>query len=90
MSEAPKSVHPQLRAGVAAIEEARATLARMQDAVSNARINEAHARNRVNDEQAKFEALVAQVKKTAPTGTVRAEYIDERADKLRDSFRRRL
>lgn len=69
MNEAPKSIETQFHDAIRDLGAAEHNLARMRDLVSNARVEEVHARNRVDAEQDKFDDLVALVKKTAPKDT---------------------
>lgn len=69
--EIPKtpSLNTQLANAVAAVASAQDHLARMTQLVSEARNKETDALNRVNEAQRHFDALVAEVKKSAPRDT---------------------
>lgn len=69
--EIPKtpSLNTQLANAVAAVASAQDHLVRMTQFVSEARNKETDALNRVNEVQRHFDALVAEVKKSAPRDT---------------------
>ena len=69
MSERPESLNTQLANAVAAVASAQDYLARMCELTACARRNETDARDKVNEAQKHFDALVAQVKKSAPRDT---------------------
>lgn len=71
MSEIPKSpsLNTQLANAVAAVASAQDYLLRMTELTDAARRNETDARNKVNEAQKHFDALVALVKKSAPRDT---------------------
>ena len=61
------SLNQQLYNATAALAEANENLRLKRGAVDNARRGETHAMNAVNEAQKKFDALVALVKKGAPS-----------------------
>jgi len=63
------SLDVQLSNAVAALAQAQDYLTRARVQVSRARSEETAAINRVNEAQRHFDALVAEVKKTAPSDT---------------------
>lgn len=63
------SLNTQLANAVAAVASAQDYLLRMTELTDSARRNETDARNRVNEAQKHFDALVALVKKSAPRDT---------------------
>ena len=71
MSEIPKtpSLNTQLANAVAAVASAQDQLELMRDRTATARRNETDAWNKVNEAQKHFDALVAEVKKSAPRDT---------------------
>lgn len=71
MNEIPNSpsLNTQLANAVAAVASAQDHLARMRELTQHARSNETQALNKVNDAQRHFDALVAEVKKSAPRET---------------------
>ena len=71
MTEIPKSpsLNTQLANAVAAVAQAQDYLHRMQELTAAARRNECDALNKVNEAQRHFDALVAEVKKSAPRDT---------------------
>lgn len=71
MSEIPKtpSLNTQLANAVAAVAAAQDYLERMSTLAASARRDETDALNKVNEAQRHFDALVAEVKKSAPRDT---------------------
>ena len=71
MSDIPKtpSLNTQLANAVAAVASAQDYLNRMAELTGAARRNETNALNKVNEAQRHFDALVAEVKKSAPRET---------------------
>ena len=71
MSDIPKttSLNTQLANAVALVAAAQDYLRRMTELTASARRNETDALNKVNEEQRQFDALVAEVKKSAPRDT---------------------
>jgi hypothetical protein len=71
MSDIPKTpaLNTQLADAVAAVASAQDYLRRMEQLTASARRDETDARNRVNEAQRHFDALVAEVKKSAPRDT---------------------
>lgn len=71
MSDIPTSpsLNTQLANAVAAVARAQDRLDQLAKAAHIARNEETDARNRVNEAQRHFDALVAMVKKSAPLGT---------------------
>lgn len=71
MSDIPKtpSLNTQLANAVADVAKAQDHLSHMSERVATARRDENDALNRVNEAQRHFDALVAEVKKTAPRDT---------------------
>lgn len=71
MNEIPNSpsLNTQLANAVAAVASAQDHLASMRELTAHARRNETHALNKVNEAQRHFDALVAEVKKSAPRET---------------------
>ncbi len=63
------SLNTQLANAVAAVASAQDYLHRMSDLTAAARRNETDALNKVNEAQRYFDALVAEVKKSAPRDT---------------------
>ena len=63
------SLNTQLANAVAAVASAQDYLAHMRELTGHARNNEADALNKVNEAQRHFDALVAEVKKSAPRET---------------------
>ena len=63
------SLNTQLANAVAAVASAQDHLDRMRELTGHARSNEADALNKVNEAQRHFDALVAEVKKSAPRET---------------------
>ena len=63
------SLNIQLANAVAAVASAQDYLRRMEGLTGSARRNEADARNKVNEMQRHFDALVAEVRKSAPLET---------------------
>ena len=64
-----QSLNTQLANAVAAVATAQDNLQRMTEIANSARREETDARNRVNEAQKHFDALVAEVKKSAPRDT---------------------
>lgn len=71
MSEIPKtpSLNTQLANAVAAVASAQDYYRRMHELANQARRDESAALNKVNEAQRHFDALVAEVKKSAPRDT---------------------
>ena len=71
MSDIPKtpSLNTQLANAVAAVATAQDYLNRMTMLVETAHRDETNAINKVNEAQKHFDALVAEVQKSAPRGT---------------------
>mgnify|MGYP003427843208 CR=1 FL=1 len=71
MSDIPKtpSLNTQLANAVADVAKAQDHLRHMSERVATARHDETDALNRVNEAQRHFDALVAEVKKSAPRDT---------------------
>ncbi len=71
MSDIPNSpsLNTQLANAVAAVASAQDYLKRMRELADSARRNETDALNKVNEAQKHFDALVAEVKKSAPKDT---------------------
>ena len=71
MSNIPtnQSLNTQLANAVAAVATAQDNLHRMTEIANAARREETDARNRVNEAQRYFDALVAELKKSAPRDT---------------------
>lgn len=71
MNEIPKTpnLNTQLANAVAAVAAAQDNLLIMADRTANARRDETEALNRVNEAQKHFDALVNEVKKSAPRDT---------------------
>jgi hypothetical protein len=63
------NLNTQMANAIAAVATAQDYLDRMRKATAQARREEAIAVNRVNDAQRNFDALVAEVKKSAPIET---------------------
>ena len=63
------SLNTQLANAVAVVATAQDTLARMRQLTARATQDECDALNRANEAQRHFDALVAEVKKSAPRGT---------------------
>ena len=68
ISKSP-SLNTQIANAVAAVASAQDYLTRMTDLTRAASHNETDARNKANEAQRHFDALVAQVKKSAPRDT---------------------
>ena len=64
-----QSLNTQLANAVAAVASAQDYLARMEQLTATAQRQESAARNKVNEAQRNFDALVAEVKKSAPSDT---------------------
>lgn len=69
MGDIQPSLNTQLANAVADVATAQDHLKRMTDRSAAARREEVDAINRVNEAQRHFDALVAEVKKTAPRDT---------------------
>ena len=71
MSEIPKTpaLNTQLADAIAAVARAQDHLQHMSERVATARRDETDALNKVNEAQRHFDALVAEVKKSAPRDT---------------------
>lgn len=71
MSNIPNTpnLNTQLANAVAAVASAQDNLLHMSERVARARSDECAALNKVNEMQKHFDALVAEVKKSAPGGT---------------------
>ena len=71
MSNIPNtpSLYTQLANAFAAVASAQDHLRNMSDRVAGARSDECAALNKVNEAQRHFDALVAEVKKSAPRDT---------------------
>jgi chromosome segregation ATPase len=63
------SLNTQLANAVAAVASAQDRLAAMRESTARAMRDESHARDKVNEAQRHFDALVAEVKKSAMRDT---------------------
>lgn len=69
MSERPESLSTKIANAVASVENAHDHLERMSELADAARRDETSARNLVNEAQRNLDALVAEVRNSAPRDT---------------------
>ena len=69
MSERPESLSTKIANAVASVENAHDHLARVSELADAARRDETSARNLVNEAQRTLDALVAEVRNSAPRDT---------------------